>query len=107
MSFTLEAVKEKFCTMDKLATLKQIREQLDDVWDIDEAAKLTAQIGEQMEKGIEAAGSTWTPEERILWAVKEAFIIGSLDMAMKMMTVNDMGYEALAEESSGMKSRGD
>lgn len=93
---TLEAVKEQFCTTDKEEAIKQIRERLESVWDIDKTVELTAKIGEQMEDGMEAAGVTWTRWERIMWTIKEAFILGCLDMAAKMMTANDMGYEALA-----------
>lgn len=95
-SLSLEAVKEQFCVEDKKAALEAIREQLDDVWSIDDAADLTISIGERMEKLLEADGVTFTPFERMMWTVKEAFILGFLDMAEKMMTVADMGYEALA-----------
>lgn len=33
-----------------------------------------------------------------MWAVKEALILGGLDMATKMMIAADMGMEALAGE---------
>lgn len=98
VALTLEAVKEQFCTGDKMEALKKIRERLDDVWDIEQAAELTAKIGERTEKETEAAGVTWTPGDRLLWLAKEAFILGSLDMAVTMMLANDMGYEALAGE---------
>lgn len=95
---TLEAVKEQFCTQDKREALEKIRDRLDDIWDIEKAAQMTAEIGERMEEQIKQAGKTWTPAERILWTVREAFILGFLDMATNMMVVNDMGYKALAGE---------
>lgn len=101
VALTLEAVKEQFCTADKREALKQMADRLESVWDIDKAAELTVKIGEKMEKEIEAIGQTWTPGERIMWTIKEAFILGCLDMAVKMMIVNDMGYEALAGEQRG------
>lgn len=97
---TLEAVKEQFCTEDKQAVLDDIREQLNDFWDMDNTMELMSTIGEEMEKQIEAEGLTWVPLERILWIVKEAFICGSMDMASKMLDVNDMGYENLAGEKA-------
>lgn len=97
-ALTLEAVKEQFCTVDKKEALIKIREGLDDEWGIEQAAELTAEIGKKMEADTAANGLTWTPAERLLWTVKEAFILGSLDMAATMMLVNDMGYEALAGE---------
>lgn len=100
-ALTLEAVKEQFCTEDKRATLEKIRDRLDDVWDIDKAGELLCTIGKDMEAQIEEQRLTWTPGERILWTVREAFILGCLDMAAKMMIVNDMGYEALAGEGAG------
>ena len=100
-SVTLEAVKEQFCIADKREALNQMADRLESVWDIDKAAELTVKIGEKMEKEVEAGGLTWAPGERIMWTIKEAFVLGCLDMAVKMMIVNDMGYEALAEEQRG------
>lgn len=97
---TLEAVKEQFCTADKREALKQMADQLESVWDIDKAAELTVKIGEKMEKELEAGGLTWAPWERIMWTIREAFILGCLDMAVKMVIVNDIGYEALAGEGA-------
>lgn len=99
-TLTLEAVKEQFCIADKRESLEKIRQHLEDAWDIEEAAKLMVCIGEDMEKQIKENGLTWTPVERILWAVREAFILGSLDTAEKFMAVADMGYEALAGEGA-------
>ena len=95
-TLTPEAVKNEFCAADKKEVLTKIRERLDDVWDIGKAADLLCTIGKEMDAHIKEEGLTWTPGDRILWAVKEAFILGSLDMAAKLMIVNDMGYEALA-----------
>lgn len=100
VALTLEAVKEQFCTADKREALKQMADRLESVWDIDKAAELTVKIGEKMEKEVEAGGQTWTPGERMMWTIKEAFILGCLDMAVKMMIVNDMGYETLAGEGA-------
>lgn len=100
-ALTLEAVKEQFCTADKMEALKKIRERLDDVLDIEQAAELTVKIGGQMEKELGAGGLTWTPWERIMWTVKEAFVMGCLDMAEKLMVAADMSYEALAGEQRG------
>lgn len=100
-ALTLEAVKEQFCTADKMECLKKMRQHLDDAWSIDEAAKLTVCICEDMEKQIKENGLTWAPGERILWAVREAFILGSLDTAEKFMVAADMSYEALAGEQRG------
>lgn len=102
-ALTLEAVKEQFCTADKWEALKQMADRLESVWDIDKAVELTAEIGEKMEKELEAGGLTWAPGERIMWAIKEAFILGCLDMAVKMMIVNDMSYGALAGEQGGVE----
>lgn len=93
---SLDAVKEQFCVADKRVVLERISEQLESVWDIDKAAELTLHIGKEMEAEIKDAEASWEPAERIMWTVKEAFILGCLDMAEKMMYVNDMGYEALA-----------
>lgn len=95
---TLEAVREQFCIADKPEALKKMSEQLESVWDIDRAAELTHKITERMDMELKTEGASWTPMERILWTVKEAFILGCLDMAEKMMSVNDMGYEALTGE---------
>ena len=89
-------MKEQFCVADKRVVLERISEQLESVWDIDKAAELVLHIGRKMEAGIKDAGCSWGSAERIMWAVKEAFILGCLDMAEKMMHVNDMGYEAIA-----------
>lgn len=94
----LEAVKEQFCAEDKIATLEAIRERLDELMDIDEAAEMLQYIAEDMDKQIKAHGLDWSPMEKMLWVVKEAFIFGALDMAEKMMLVADIGYEALAGE---------
>lgn len=101
VALTLEAVKEQFYTADKRESLEKMQQHLDDAWSIDEAAKLTAYIGEDMEKQIKENGLTWAPGERILRAVCEAFILGSLDMAEKFMVAADMSYEALAGEQRG------
>jgi len=93
---TLEAVKEQFCVADKRETLEKMRQGLDDAWNINKAAKLLASIGEDMEKQLKEEGLTWTPGERFVWAVREAFILGSLDMAAKFMVTADMAIEALA-----------
>lgn len=98
---SLGAVKEQFCAEDKTATLEAIRERLDELMDIDAAAEMLQDIGEDMEKQIKVNGLDWSPIEKMLWAVKEAFIFGALDMAEKMMLVADMGYEALAGEGEG------
>lgn len=92
----LEAVKEQFCTTDKREALELMREQLTDVWNLEKSAELTAKIGEAMNEAETADGVTMTQGQRLIWAVKEAFILGCLDMAEKMMTVNDMGYEAIS-----------
>lgn len=97
---SLEAVKAQFCTEDKSATLETIRERLDEVMNIELAAEMLQDIGEDMDKQIKANGLDLSPIEKMLWAVKEAFIFGALDMAEKMMLVADMGYEALAEEGA-------
>lgn len=106
-ALTLEAVKEQFCTVDKKEALIKIREGLDDEWDIEQAAELTVEIGKKMEADTAANGLTWAPAERLLWTVKEAFILGCLDMAAKMMIVNDMGYEALEEMAEQMDAGGE
>lgn len=97
---TLEAVKEHFCTADKRESLEAIRKRLDDALDIEWAAQLTIDIGEDMEKQIKENGLDWTPVDRILWTAREAFILGCLDMASKFMIAADMGYEALAGEGA-------
>ena len=97
-TLTLEAVRAQFCAADKREVLEKIRETLDEACDIDWAADFTISIGEQMGKALEAEGVTFTPLERLMWAVKEAFILGSLDMATKMMIAADMGIEALVGE---------
>lgn len=98
LNLTLGDVKEAFCVAEKEEALKSFRRQLDDVWDIDKAEELLCAIGEKMNAQIEEEGLTWTTWDRILWAVKEAFILGSLDMAEKLMFFNDMCYEDLARE---------
>lgn len=99
-ALTLEAVKEQFCVTDKKEALEKMRQVLDDAWDINEAAELTARIGEDMEKQLKEKGLTWTPGERFVWAVREAFILGSLDMAAKFMITADMAIEALTGEGA-------
>lgn len=96
VELTLEAVKEQFCIEDKQEALKLLKEQLENALDIEWAAELTVEIGKQMEKETQKEGVAFTPGERLMWAVKEGFIAGCLDTALKMMTVNDMGYDALA-----------
>lgn len=97
---TLEAVREQFCIAEKREALEKIADRLESVWDIDKAAELTLRIARDMEAKIKEAGANWGPADRITWAVKEAFILGSLDMAETMMTVNDMGYAAIAGEGA-------
>lgn len=97
---TLEAVKEQFCIQDKQEALCRLREQLDETMDPEEAAKLTLEIGEEMDKLFSAEGKTLDAADRIVWAVKEAYIWGCLSMAEKFMAVADMGYEALAGEGA-------
>ena len=99
-TLTLKDVREQFCVVDKPEALKKMSEQLESIWDIDRAAELTHKIAERMDKDLKTEGASWTSMERILWTVKEAFILGCLDMADKMMSVNDMGYEALAGEGA-------
>lgn len=97
---SLESVKEQFCTEDKTATLEAIRARIDDLMDIDTAAEMLQTIGEDMDKQIKAQGLDWSPFEKMLWAVKEAFIYGALDIAEKFMLASDMCYEALAGEGA-------
>lgn len=104
-SITLEAVKEQFCTVDKQEALKMIREQLESVWNYEYAAELTANIGKQTNEAEATEGMTMSAVDRLIWAVKEAFILGSLDMAMTMMSANDMGYQALARQTRLAKAR--
>lgn len=99
-ALTLEAVKEQFCVADKREALERMRQSLDDVWDIDKAAELLASIGEDMDKQLKEKGLTWARGERLMWAVREAFILGSLDMAAKFMMTADMAIEALAGEET-------
>ena len=68
-SLTLEAVKEQFCITDKRDAMEKIRERLDDAWSMEQTAKLTAQIGEQMDKMCKDEGITFSPVQRIMWAV--------------------------------------
>lgn len=103
---TLDAVKEQFCIADKMAALGEIKEQLENTWDIEKAADLLIKIGERMEKEVKAAGVTWDRLERMLWVVKEAFILGHLDMATNMMMANEMGYEALAGQQKEPPNQG-
>lgn len=78
-SLTLEAVKEQFCITDKRDAMEKIRERLDDAWSMEQTAKLTAQIGEQMDKMCKDEGITFSPVQRIMWAVLEAYILGSME----------------------------
>ena len=100
LNLTLGDVKEAFCVAEKEEALKSFRRQLDDVWDIDKAEELLCAIGEKMDAQIKAEGLTWTTWDRLLWVVKEAFVLGSLDMAERMMIVNDMSYADLAGEGT-------
>ena len=97
-ALTLEAVKEQFCITDKREALEKIGDSLASAWSIERAAELTAQIGEQMDKMCKDEGITFSPAQRIMWAVKEAYIRGCLSTAEKFMIAADMGYEALAGE---------
>lgn len=104
-SITLEAVKEQFCVSDKEEAMKMIRERLESVWDYERAAELTAKIGKQAEEAATAEGVTMPAVDRLIWAIKEAFILGSLDMAETMMSANDMGYQDLARKTRRKSAR--
>lgn len=106
-SITLEALKEQFCVKDREEALVKIRECLDEELDIEWAADLIISIGAKMEEALKAEATDFTPFERMTWIVKEAFILGCLDMAAKMMAVNDMGYKALAEETEQRRTCGE
>lgn len=62
--------------------------------------ELVLRIARDMDEKIKEAGASWGTMDRITWAVKEAFILGSLNMAETMMAVNDMGYNAIAGEGA-------
>lgn len=98
---SLEAVKEQFCIQDKREALCKLRERLDEIMDPEEAAKLALEIGEEMDKAFSAEGITLDTANRIVWAVKEAYIWGCLSTAEKFMTAAEMGYSALAGEGAG------
>lgn len=89
---TLEAVKEQFCTEDKQAALQRTMDRLESEWDTQKTAELVLKIGKRMEEEIKAAGVSFGRVDRILWVVKEAFILGCLDMEEKMMIAADMVY---------------
>lgn len=97
---TLEAVREQFCVQNKQEALCKLREQFDKILDPEEAAKLTLEIGEEMDKTFPAEGITLDTADRIVWAVKEAYIWGCLSTAEKFMTAAEMGYSALAGEGA-------
>lgn len=97
-ALTTEAIRELLCTNDKQKTLDKISESLEEAWDMEAAERLVVDIGEDMNKQLKANGLTWTPAERFLWAVKEAFILGSLDMIQKIMVTIDM-MKSLAEDA--------
>lgn len=94
-----EAMREMFCAKDKAKTLGKIRESLEEALDMEAAEQLVVDIGEDMDKQLKENGLTWTPGERILWAVREAFILGSLDMAQKTMVAIDMMMEAFEKDA--------
>lgn len=96
ITVTLDAVKEQFCITDKAEALDKIASRLEDVWDFDKAAELVLHIARDMEEKVKEAGASWGTADRIVWAVKEAFILGNLSMAETLMAVNDMGYNALS-----------
>lgn len=104
-NITLKAVKEQFCTSDKQEALKMIREKLESVWNYECAAELTANIGKQTKETEAAEGVTMPAADRLIWAVKEAFILGSLDMAETMMRANDMGCQDLARKTRRKSAR--
>ena len=93
---TLEAVKEQFCVDDRTEALTEIRKRLDETMTIDEATELMCAIGNDMEEQISKIGETWAPIGRILWAVKEAYILGSLNMAEQILAANEAAYKDLA-----------
>lgn len=97
---TLEAVREQFCIQDKREAICKIREQLDKTLTPEEAAQLTLEIGKEAEKLFSAEWKTLDTADRIIWAVKEAYIWGCLSTAEKFMTVAEMGYSALAGEGA-------
>lgn len=99
---TLEAVKKQFCTDTPLDDLKEIRKRLDETMTMDETAELMCVIGKDMEEQLSKEGETWAPIDRILWTVKEAYILGSLNMADIMMSANAAAYNDLAGEEPGL-----
>lgn len=98
---TMETVKKQFCTDDMLNTLKEIRKQLDETMTMDETAELMCAIGADMEEQLSKEGETFAPIDRILWTVKEAFILGSLNMAKTMLDANAAAYNDLAGGEPG------
>lgn len=97
---TLEAVKEQFVIEDKAEAMSKMKALLESTWDMEKTAELTVRIQKKAEDEGKAEWDGWNTIEKVLWVVKEAFILGGMDMAEKLMAVNDMGYNALTGEGA-------
>lgn len=98
---TLDAVRKQFCANDPLDALKEIRKRLDETMTMDETAELMCAIGTDMEEQLSKEGESFSPIERILWTVKEAYILGSLRTAEIILAANAAAYNDLAGEEPG------
>lgn len=99
---TAAQVKEQFIMeigMD--AALERTRDALEKEWDIEQGTRLFLDILKQLSEQAAEEGvslDSWTPLDKMAWAVKEAYIIGFLSGFEVTMKQNEMGYNALFGE---------